>query len=196
MTDTRQKLFEAKYFLGRMIENQDKRNIFKYNLSAFLAAFRSVTMIMQEEFDKVPGFVNWYRVQQDRMKADDKMRLLNTKRTMTIHQKPVEPHALVSVSLTEQITVTDSVSVIVTRADGTVERYDSAPSEQQPVPAKTEAIVQWCWFFDEVSDIDVVRLCQECMTKLESFVLECEQRFGSSYACQESRPLSHNNRLG
>jgi len=182
MSATKEKLFEAKYFLDCMIESQDKRDVFKYNLSAFLAAFRSVTMIMQNEFGKVPGFVDWYRVQQDEMKADDKMKLLNTKRTMTIHQKPVQPRALVSVSVTEHITVTNSVSVIVTRADGTVERYDSAP-EQPPTPAKTEPVVQWQWFFDEVSDIDVVTLCQECWRKLESIVLECEQRFGSSEAC-------------
>ena len=181
MSATKEKLFEAKYFLDRMIESQDKRDIFKYNLSAFLAAFRSVTMIMQNEFGEVPGFVDWYSVQEDRMKVDDRMKLLITKRTMTIHQKPVQPRALVSVSITEQpITITDGVSVVVTRADGTVERYDSAPSKQPPTPAKTETVVQWHWFFDEVSDIDVITLCQECMAKLEPIVLECEQRFRPS----------------
>jgi hypothetical protein len=40
MTDTREKLLKAKYFLERMIKNQDKRDSFKYNLSAFLSAAR------------------------------------------------------------------------------------------------------------------------------------------------------------
>jgi hypothetical protein len=162
-----------------MIENQANRDAFRYNLSAFLAAFRSVTMIMQKEYNKVSGFADWYQVQQGKMKANDKMKLLNTKRTMTIHQQLVQPRAHVNVSITDHVTITDSVSVIVTRADGTVERYDSAPPEPPPTPAKTETTVQWRWCFDEIPNIDVVAVCQECMTELETIVSECEQRFGS-----------------
>ena len=179
MTNTKQKLLETKYFLERMIENQAERDKFKYNLSAFLAAFRSVTMIMQKEFNKVSGFANWYQVQQEKMKADDKMKLLNTKRTMTIHQQLVQPRAHVNVCITEHISLTDSASIIVTRADGTIERYDSTPPEPPPTPAKTETTAQWRWYFDEVSDSDVVTVCQECMTELEAIVSECEQRFSS-----------------
>lgn len=175
MTNTKQKLLEAKYFLKRMIENQAERDTFKYNLSAFLAAFRSVTMIMQKEFNKVSRFADWYQVQQGKMKADDKMKLLNTKRTMTIHQQPVQPHAHVNVSISERVITTASISMIVTRADGTVERYNSAPPEPPPTPTKNETTVQWRWYFDEIPDIDVVTVCQECMTKLEAIVSECEQ---------------------
>jgi len=118
-----------------MIEREDRRDIFRYNLSAFLAAFRSVTMIMHEEFDKAPGFVDWYRVQQDGMRLDDKMQLLNTKRTMTIHKKPVQPYAHVSMSVTEQdITVTENASMIMIRGDGPVERYDLAPVKKPSRP--------------------------------------------------------------
>jgi hypothetical protein len=179
MTNTKQKLLEAKYFLERMIENQANRDAFRYNLSAFLAAFRSATLIMQKEYNKVSGFADWYQVQQGKMKANDKMKLLNTKRTMTIHQQLVQPRAHVNVSITDHVAITGSVSIIVTRADGTVERRDSAPPEPPPTPAKTETTVQWRWYFDEIPNIDVVAVCQECMTELETIVSECEQRFGS-----------------
>lgn len=179
MTNTKQKLFEAKYFLRRVIENQAERDAFKYNLSAFLTAFRSVTMIMQKEFDKVSGFADWYQVQQGQMRTDTKMKLLNTKRTMTIHQQPVQPRAHVNVSITEPITIIDSMSAILTRADGTIERYDPVPPESLPTPGKPETTVQWRWYFDEIPNIDVIAVCQECMTKLEAIVSECEQRFAS-----------------
>lgn len=179
MTNTKQKLLEAKYFLERMIETQPERDAFKYNLSAFLAAFRSVTLIMQVEFNEISGFADWYKGQQGKMEADDKMKLLNTKRTMTIHQQPVQPHAHVNVSITEHVTTIPCVSIIVTRADGTVERHDSRPPETPPTPAKTETTVQWHWYFDEFSGVDVVTICQECMTKLGTIVSECEQRFSS-----------------
>ncbi|MCD6209368.1 MAG: hypothetical protein J7J01_00480 [Methanophagales archaeon] len=52
-TDTREKLLEARYFLEQMKERQSDQDAFKYNLSAFLAAARSVTLIMQKEFARL-----------------------------------------------------------------------------------------------------------------------------------------------
>ena len=119
VTNTREKLLEAKYFLERMIENHAERNAFKYNLSAFLSAARSVTLIMQNEYHNILGFDKWYSIQQDKMKADDKMKILDAKRDVTIHQESVSPRAHVDVHITEHITLTESVSVQVIRADGT-----------------------------------------------------------------------------
>ena len=61
VTDTMDKLNEAKYFLKSMNDNTPEREAFKYNLSAFLAAARSVTFIMQKEFDSIKGFKDWYK---------------------------------------------------------------------------------------------------------------------------------------
>lgn len=38
MTDTREKLLEAMYFLEQVKKNTAERDAFKYNLSAFLSA--------------------------------------------------------------------------------------------------------------------------------------------------------------
>lgn len=56
MSDTREKLQESEYFLGLMTLTQAERDTFKYNLSAFLSASRSVTLIMQKEYDRISGF--------------------------------------------------------------------------------------------------------------------------------------------
>jgi hypothetical protein len=166
-----------------MVENQVERNTFKYNLSAFLSAARSVTFIMQKEFDKVPGFAKWYSIQQDKMRADEKMKILDAKRDVTIHRESVRPHACVEVSITEHITVTDSVSVTVIRADGTVEQQNSINSihpSPPPAPTETESAVKWRWYFDEAPYTDVITVCKEYISKLESIVAECERLFGSS----------------
>jgi len=177
MTDTREKLLEAKYFLERMVENQDKRDVFKYNLSAFLSAARSVTWIMQREFGKVPGFIEWYRIQQDKMRSDEKMRILGDKRHATTHEEPVRPHAQVGVTVTERLIMTDSVSVVVTHADGTIERSDSTSPPPPPASATTQPNAEWRWSFDEIPDMDVITVCREHMSKLESIVADCERLF-------------------
>ncbi|MDH5704314.1 MAG: hypothetical protein OEY99_08875 [Aigarchaeota archaeon] len=179
VTKTSEKLLEAKYFLDRMTENQAERDAFKYNLGAFLSAARSVTLRMQSEFGNVPGFTDWYNVQRDRMKADDKMKILNAKRVATIHQESVDPHAHVHVSITEHMLVSDSVSVDVIRADGTEKRHYSTPPSPPPDPTETVSTVEWRWYFEEIPDMDVITVCKEHVSKLEYIVTECERLFSS-----------------
>ena len=178
MTNTREKLLEAKYFLERMKEKQSDQDAFKYNLSAFLAAARSVTLIMQKEFDKVSGFKDWYAEKKAKMQSDEAMRFLNHKRVMTIHKKPVQPHAHVNVGISEHIVLSDSVSVVITHADGTIERSESEPPAPS-VPTETEGTMEWRWYFDELPEKDIVSVCEEHIAKLETLVTECESRFTS-----------------
>ena len=173
MTDTKEKLLEAKYFLERMIEKQIDRDAFKYNLSAFLAAARSVTSFMQTEFGKVSGFKEWYAKKRTEMQSDETMKLLNNKRVMTIHQQPVSPLAQVSVNICERVPISDSLSIVVTRADRTVERRESEPTPP-PAPVKTEVTTEWQWYFEELLEKDVVTVCKEHVVKLEALVEECE----------------------
>lgn len=164
MTDTKEKLSEAKYFFEEMIKNKKKPDFFRYSLSAFVSAFRSVTSFMQKEFHGIDGFADWYTTQQKTMRADKNMCLLNKKRVMTIHTEPIRSHACVKFSI--------SVPVIsrIRFADGTV----VGPSGPMPKHSKRE---KWRWFFDELPDDNLLNICQGCMIKLESIVSECEQKF-------------------
>jgi hypothetical protein len=45
---TKQKICETHYFLKRMVENRNDPNPFKFNFSAFLAAFDSIWDFMNE----------------------------------------------------------------------------------------------------------------------------------------------------
>lgn len=177
MTNTREKLLEAKYFLDRMIEKQSERDFFQYNLSAFLSAARSITFFMQEEYGKANGFDQWYTNKQTHMRADKTTRFLNDKRVMTIHQKPVKPAAHVKVTASATVGINVSASAIVTRANGTVEKIGPEPKpklELKSAPVKPETVTEWQWYFHEIKDKDVVTLCKEHIRKLEDLVEECE----------------------
>jgi len=76
------------------------------------------------------------------------MRLLNDKRVMTIHQQPVRPRAHVNVRSSEHITISKSISIVITRANGTVERWESKPTPP-PAPVKTNVTTEWRWYFNE-----------------------------------------------
>lgn len=70
MSQTQDKFEEAEYFLNEMSKSVRDWIRFKYNLSAFLCAFRSVTFVMQKEYKDVNGFEDWYASQQDRLRSD------------------------------------------------------------------------------------------------------------------------------
>jgi hypothetical protein len=59
--NTRDKPNEARYFLERMQPTNIDKDAFRYNLSAVLTAFRSVTAFMNIEYQKVTGFIPWYQ---------------------------------------------------------------------------------------------------------------------------------------
>jgi hypothetical protein len=176
MSDTEEKLHESRYFLELMTLAQAERDAFKYNLSAFLSASRSVTLIMQKEYGKISGFRRWWSGKQKEMRSDDAMRLLNEKRVMTIHTQPVRLRGEVNITIKERITISDSVSIVLTHADGTVERREPEPTPSPPA-TENESSVEWRWYFDELPEKDVLTLCKEHMAKLDALVKECESRF-------------------
>ena len=176
MSDTREKLQESRYFLGLMTLTQAERDAFKYNLSAFLSASRSVTLIMQKEYDRISGFKRWWSEKQKEMRSDDAMRLMNEQRVMTIHTQSVRLRGQGNITIKERITVSDSVSIVLTHADGTVERREPEPTPS-PVATETGSNSEWRWYFDELPEKDVLTLCKEHMAKLDALVKECESRF-------------------
>jgi len=131
---------------------------------------------MQKEYDKIPGFKQWWSEKQEQVRTDDAMRLLNEKRVMTIHQQSVRPRGHVDITIEERITIGDSVSVILTHADDTVERREPEPITP-PVATETGSRIEWRWYFDELPEKDVLALCKEHIPKLDALVEECESRF-------------------
>jgi hypothetical protein len=68
MTYTQQKLMYAYLMLEQAKHNSNDYPVFIANLDAFVTDARSVTLIMQKEFDSINGFKEWYSVKQQKMK--------------------------------------------------------------------------------------------------------------------------------
>lgn len=176
MTNTRTKLDEAKYFLVRIIEEVPNREPFKYNLSAFLSAGRSVTLIMQKEFHEKPGFPEWYEQKKNQMRNDLLMKLMNEKRVMTIHKKPLDPRGHVKVVLNALTVVIPNLITRVMRKDGTTETCASSSSTPSLSPKKSVE-TDYKYYFEDINDKDIITFSQEYCTKLEKLVEECENKF-------------------
>jgi len=176
MSNTRTKLDEAKYFLTRMAEEVANREPFQYNLSAFLAAGRSVTCIMQKEFSKFVGFMQWYNSTLEVMNSDSLFKLMNKKRVMTIHQKPIRPRGHIDVTSKSTVSISEHVVEVLTCKDGTTKRIEGTPSTS-PSPKESKTEIVYHWFFEDIPDKNIITLSQEYIAKLESLVKECEDKF-------------------
>lgn len=188
MTDTRDKLNEAEYFLGRMEVELEDRNAFRYNVGAFASAARSVTLFMQKEYAHAPGFDAWYCGKRQQMADDKDMRFFDELRVATIHTRAVSTRGLHYLRGKLDGTATLRGSLTVISADGTVDSSDEEPKERsgrgspEAAPDQAESTPPVKWYFrdrpDEESDRDVLTLCHEHFGKLEAIVAECESQSG------------------
>ena len=181
MSEARDKLLETIYFLTRLRETRSDRAAFKHNLSALLSAARSVTYVMVLEYKHIPGFQKWYAQKQAALRADPVAKLMFDKRRVTVHFAVMRPGVEVSVRLSETLTVSESVSVVVVHSDGGTTTAESKRGSAVPRSASRgprSETVEWRWFFDEMASRDIVSLAQDYVSQLDGLVRECGERFG------------------
>jgi hypothetical protein len=205
LTDTREKLNEARFFLSRMKDTESDREAFKYNLSAFMSAARSVRWFMWGEYKDVPDFKSWWnkkkewigvKRQEGDSPADIKAKLfaisdpiqaanafLEDARNLTIHERNVKPRSHITVNITEPLSLRASLRGVVVRADGTEGGTFSEGPAQSPELSEGDVRVEWRWYFEDLPPAvdalqqDVVTLSEEYLSRLEDFVAECEAKF-------------------
>lgn len=81
----RDKFEEADFFLCQMKKTRGTSQ-FRYYLSAFLSASRSITLYLQKQFSDYDGFQEWYNKKQEWMKSDVVFQFIDENRDYVVHQ--------------------------------------------------------------------------------------------------------------
>lgn len=172
MTNTKDKLNEAKFFLEEMIRVSSEIDKFRYMLTAFLAASRSITQIMQKEFSERAGFTEWYAQKREEMKRSPILKYLHEQRIITFHQRPVLQYPI---GVTQQITDSAGINIFLSGTGSNLIQYSvlaNLPIIQPSITVK--------YYFDDIKEKDVITICQEAVNAIESTVTECEAKFCGS----------------
>lgn len=173
----REKVEEAKYFYSRMIEEYENREHFRYNLSAFLSAARSVLQYAEKEADPgknpkaKPGAKAWY---DNCMENRPVLQFFRDKRDFNIHISPIEPRADIDIVITEAVSVSESIVVVLRDKDGKIKSQFSS-EEPKPKPKRPKSSVESKTTFrfdDWTGDEDVLTLCERYIKELEKVVNE------------------------
>jgi len=200
--NVRDKLREAEYFLGKMRETS-AQEVFKFNLSAFLSAARSVPDYLLEDYNikyslQIPlteklysdtfedrakqtgnlvalSFIQWWKHKIDALNLDPIWSLLTNKRHINVHRDLVRPDRA-EVKIQETIRASESLRIEKYDKDGKLtEIYESPKEEQPPKPIESEVSVNW--FFSEYDKEPIISVCEKYLDMMKKFVEEAEQKF-------------------
>jgi hypothetical protein len=153
--DTKEKICEAKYFLDKIVENVNDPNPFKYNLSAFLGAFRSIRDFMKWEL-KGTQLDACYKQLKNWMDNDAQIELLTKERNLSTHERIIRKHNDVAIDVP---TIGGTGKV---RAEYT---WRFAPDKKiQNIPN-----------INSIISIDIITICQTCFKELERRISACDQ---------------------
>jgi hypothetical protein len=195
ISNTRLKLEEAQYFFDQMKANLDNPNNFKNNLSAFASASRSVTFVMQSEYEieedtKDPCW-NWYKENViEALNNEEIPTFLKDYRNMIVKENK-SPSDVFTV-LTKITTI--RYGIIGSKPENEEElkkrnsEQDSAATATTPtyyyVPKERELMKRYVWYFPDntVKTNEnrryVVKTCEFYLKRLFGLVEECEKKCG------------------
>jgi hypothetical protein len=189
MLGAQQKYDETEYFLEMMKKKIEDRQKFKYNLSAFLSAARSVTFVLQNDFSKNPKFLEWYNRKQEQMIKDKLFKFFKDKRDFVIHKKgTIDTRAEISTTINLSMAASVSFEAIVIKADGTIEneKYSEPPTKPRLTPKPNDA-EETKWFFKDwfETDEDAIAMCVRYIKELKIIVDEAESKFDEANSPQK-----------
>jgi len=172
-----EKYLEADYFLRMMKENSSNQDFFRYNLSAFLAAARSITLVLQKEFkNKKRGFNEWYEKRQEEMDKDEQMKFMNKKRVITIHKELIRPLGRHTVSIGVTAYISDSVEIKHIRNGKVIEECKSPSPPIKENDSMNNIKAEHKYYFPDypTGEKEIIPACEEYLSKLHKILVEGE----------------------
>ncbi len=164
------KLREAEYFLERTRAELSEPEYFKFNLSAFLSAGRSVAQYALNEASGKRGGRRWYDAF---LKAQPVVKFLATERDTNIHHRPIEPSGHVDVYVTDIASINERATVEKFDASGNLVEVASSPepSVDELDDLLPDARLVFIYKFDKwPGEEDVPTLCAGYLDALKTLV--------------------------
>jgi hypothetical protein len=150
--------------------------LFKFHLSDFLSAARSITLVMQKEYAHAVGFESWYERQQEEMRKDGLLTFFNNLRVTSIYIKQVQPRVRFSLPVADLFSMPSGSTIVMgDKNEGTYLTNASVAEVAATDVVKIRADQRW--LFDEKPDEDVITLCERYLSGMSTLVYKCREKF-------------------
>jgi len=172
----REKYLEVIYFHDQLNKHVDEPEVFKYYLSAFLQAFRSVTFYLQAEFSEDARFGPWYAKKQQEMKTDPVLRFLNEMRRLTVHVNTPRVIGRFTVYVRDAMTAENEAMKALIKGPDTSTVNIVKPSDlpEEFLKSGDLARVERQFYFEGYEERDLFALCLQGIFNLDRLVGEWE----------------------
>lgn len=178
-----QKLNEAAILLAQAQKAAlNEYIVFIANLNAFVSAARSVTLIMQKEFNSIAGFKKWYKDKQRSMKDDKEFEFFNGLRVDTVHIRPFNMSSTYTTEIRGGLSGSSTTIIPLGRVDGrgNLDISDQEPALVDGKPVEVQRSTTRSYFFEDKPEEDAVVRCEQHLGKLVDIVNECHRLFLAS----------------
>ena len=182
MTHTQQKLRYAYIMLEQAKQNSNDYSVFIANLDAFVTDARSVTYIIQNEFNSIVGFKEWYSAKQQEMKNNQYFDFFNKLRVDTTHVRPFKALSKYVTLFQGGMTIAGgkTVDIPLGKVDdrGNLVVDNKTPMSINGEPATNiKRSTSHNYFFTDRPNENAVSLCEAYFQKLQELVIECYDKF-------------------
>jgi len=172
-----EKIKEAEYFYNQMLKTEEDSEAFKYNLSAFLSAARSVLQFANNEAITKSKGQYWYYTCVSKKPI---ISFFKDKRDINIHREPVKTRKDITLSLTEALHLSVSMgSIRMVHKDkyGKIISESINKSQSEPKSRKVKkqvpAEATYRYSFDDwVDNEDIPTLCQKYIDELKTITAD------------------------
>ena len=167
-----EKLGEAEYFYQRMVAEQNNQTYFKYNLSAFISAARSVLEYAGEEINSIKNraareaMKAWYR---KKVTPDGILYFIGGERIRNFHHFPVNPRVNITLQPDDCISALTSVHIPL---NGQIQAGTTLPLAAVREKLKPPPLLPKYKFTGWQGIEDVPTLCRKCLGELGLFIKE------------------------
>jgi hypothetical protein len=189
MTKTRDKLEEATYFLEQMkgVQSQfgtqqpdyvTQRSYFRYNLNAFLSAFRSITDgVIEAEYKNARDsaghpFQPWFKREERQLLTNNDFAFLVRARNVTSHEEPLMPRAHFNVRIVE-VGAVGPTPAPPNYKPSVQYFFQDFDMTKGPRRKRGKAAIA----LPKAPQQDVVTSCEAELNRLKTFVVSCESIF-------------------
>ncbi len=165
-----EKISEAEYFYARMRTEANNPSAFKFDLSAFLSATRSVLQYALKEAETKIGGQAWYDNHISKSKV---AKFFKDRRDINIHQKPLSLSQSVTVKIQDVIRVSEAIFITKIDEQGNRIQEENSSSTQVSLPGYVNGSVEteYSYSFSEWSSTNnVFDICNLYLTELRAII--------------------------
>ena len=122
-------------------------------------------------------FIEFFDNEFKNVKNESVVKLLFEKRNITIHRTDLSIRADLQASITEQVTISESVSVIVRDKDGNIKQQSNTKENDEQQAKHSESTIKTKWFFEDHPQTEVQDVCHILLEKMKDFVNKIHEKF-------------------